>query len=342
MSPIEIRLLRPGHFEGGKAEPREPAPGEALLRLRRLGVCGTDIHAYHGRQPFFDYPRILGHEIAAEIVSLNGEAEGFVPGQLVAVEPYLNDPDSPASRKGRSNCCEALRVIGVHCDGAMRSEFRHPISKLHPVGALKPDAVALTEMLAIGCHAVNRACPQPGERALVVGAGPIGLGVIAFLRPRLGEIAVLDQDERRHRFASGAFGVASFSPGDSPEATEAAVRRHFGGDLPDLVFDATGSAASMELAPSLAAHGGRIVFVGIVNGPLSFHDPDLHRKELTLLASRNATSLEIREVLTHLESGRIDIDPWLTHRLQLGEVPERFAGTVADPTLRKAVVHWDG
>jgi len=342
---LEIPLLRPGCFETRSASRPEPGPGEARLRLRRLGVCGTDIHAYRGRQPFFEYPRILGHEICAEIIDVNLEEcpEGttLASGQLVAVEPYLNAPASPASRKGRSNCCESLRVIGVHCDGAMREEFLHPLDKLHSIGGLAPEAAALAEMLAIGCHATHRASPRPGERALVVGAGPIGMGLLAFLRPLLPGIAVMDRDDRRRRFAGEAFEVPSLPPGKDSAATARAVRERFGGELPEIVFDATGNAASMELAPALAAHGGRVVFVGIVDGPLSFHDPELHRKELSLLASRNATTLEMREVLDLLADGSIDPSPWLTHRLSLPEVPERFEATISDPGLRKAVICWD-
>jgi threonine dehydrogenase-like Zn-dependent dehydrogenase len=353
---IEIPLLRPGRFETRQAERPIHGPGEARLRLRRLGVCGTDIHAYRGRQPFFEYPRILGHEIAAEVVECDGTpcADGslLAPGQLVAVEPYLNDPSSPASRRGRSNCCESLQVIGVHCDGAMREEFVHPAHKLHPIGSLAPEAAALAEMLAIGCHASGRAAPQAGEHALVIGAGPIGMGVVAFLRDRVAGLAVMDRDEARHRFAAEVFGVDSLSPppeaiSSTPsdpsarDAAAAAVRASFGGELPEIVIDATGNAASMELAPALAAHGGRVVFVGIVDGPLSFHDPELHRKELSLLASRNATTAEMREVLDRLAEGSIDPASWLTHRLSLPEVPQRFEPVISDPALRKAVVCWD-
>jgi threonine dehydrogenase-like Zn-dependent dehydrogenase len=180
-SQPEIVLARPGRFERRMGELADPAPGEARIRIRRIGVCGTDIHAFHGRQPFFVYPRILGHELGAEVVAVNGDS-GWKPGDLVAVEPYLNDPASPASRKGMSNCCESLRVLGVHGDGGMRPELNLPVHKLHRGASASLDQLALVEMLCIGRHAVNRGRAGREDGVLVLGAGPIGLGVVAFLQ----------------------------------------------------------------------------------------------------------------------------------------------------------------
>jgi len=342
MTQTAIRLEEPGRFTETRDALAEPAPGEARVRIRRIGVCGTDIHAFHGRQPFFDYPRVLGHELAAEVVSLPddspADASALRPGQLVAVEPYLNDPDSPASRRGRTNCCESLRVLGVHCDGGMRPEINVPARKLHRADAASADQLALVEMLGIGCHAVNRSRADASDRALVLGAGPIGLSVLSFLQRRTGEIAVADLDEARLAFCREGFGVERTLPVLPDRPLEPAIRDAFGGRLPDLVFDATGNRASMQSTFGLAAHGGRIVFVGLFRGEVTFDDPDFHRRELTLLASRNAVSAEFGEVIDAMESGAIDTSPWITHRLDLAEVPGRFADLVTDPALRKAVI----
>lgn len=328
-----IALTEPGRLTAIPDTVPSPNEGEARVRIRTIGVCGTDIHAFHGRQPFFEYPRILGHELAAEIVELNGPSE-LKPGQLVAVEPYLNDPTSPASKKGKTNCCENLQVLGVHCDGGMRPEINVPIHKLHPAKTANPEQLALVEMLSIGCHATHRSRAQQSDTALILGAGPIGLSVLSFLRNITKNIIVADLSEDRLAFTREAFGVErtiQVNP-DKP------IKETLGTDLPDLVFDATGHTGSMHTTFDLVTNGGTIIFVGLFQGEVTFHDPTFHRKEIMLLSSRNATSPEIQEVIEAVESGAVDTQPWITHRLALDEVPDLFEGMIADPELRKAVI----
>lgn len=336
-SQPEIVLAEPGRLEGRLGALPEPVPGEARLRIRRIGVCGTDIHAFHGRQPFFEYPRILGHELAAEVVSVNGTSD-LKPGEWVAVEPYLNDPESPASRRGRTNCCESLRVLGVHCDGGMRPELNVPLHKLHRAASASLDQLALVEMLCIGQHAVNRSLVSPEDLVLVLGAGPIGLSVISFLKGRGKRLVVADLSEARLGFCREVMGVdATIAVG--PERDLASdLREACGGGLPDVIFDATGNRASMLSTFALAAHGGKIVFVGLFQGEVVFDDPNFHRRELTVMSSRNATSPEFGQVITAMEAGTVDTASWITHRIAFEEVPRRFGTVVTDPALRKAVI----
>lgn len=336
-SQPEIVLVEPGRFERRLGALPDPAPGEARIRIRRIGVCGTDIHAYHGRQPFFSYPRLLGHELGAEVVAVNGDS-GLKPGAFVAVEPYLNDPASPASMRGRTNCCESLRVLGVHCDGGMRPELNLPIHKLHRAASASLDQLALVEMLCIGQHAVNRCRVSRDDLVLVLGAGPIGLSVISFLKGRGKRLVVADLSEARLAFCREGMGVDA-TVQVRPEADLAPdLREVFGGGLPDVIFDATGSRASMHSTFELAAHGGRIVFVGLFQGDVVFNDPNFHRRELTVMSSRNATSPEFGQVIAAMESGAVDTSPWITHRIAFEEVPGRFGAVIADATLRKAVI----
>jgi len=336
ISQPEIVLAAPGRLERRTGTLPDPGPGEARIRIRCIGVCGTDIHAFHGRQPFFDYPRILGHELGAEIVSVNGDTD-LKPGESVAVEPYLNDPASPASRKGRPNCCESLRVLGVHCDGGMRPELNVPLTKLHRGASASFDQLALVEMLCIGRHAVNRANLGEAESVLVLGAGPIGLGALAFLRGRTRRTVVADLSESRLAFSREVLGVGETVCVGQGIDLAGILRDRLGG-LPDVIFDATGSRASMLSTFSLAAHGGRIVFVGLFRGEVSFDDPDFHRRELTVMSSRNATPPEFGQVIAALESGEVDTSPWITHRMAFDEVPGRFGAVLSDPGLRKAVI----
>ncbi|MBP84313.1 MAG: alcohol dehydrogenase [Verrucomicrobiales bacterium] len=336
----EVRLAQPGKFDLVANSLSDPPEGEARIRIRRIGICGTDIHAFHGRQPFFEYPRILGHELAAEIVALNGPSE-LITGDLVTVEPYLNDPNSPASQTGKTNCCESLQVLGVHIDGGMRSEINVPISKLHRAASASVDQLALVEMLCIGCHAVNRSQSNKVDNALILGAGPIGLSALSFLQTRTKNIAVADLDEGRLQFCREAFDVEHTIKVTPGESLERSLREAFGGRLPDVIFDATGNRDSMLSSFEMAAHGGRIVFIGLFQGRVEFDDPNFHKRELTLMASRNAVSAEFKEVIQAMESGQINTDPWITHRLHLDEVPERFGDVISSPKLRKAVIHLD-
>jgi threonine dehydrogenase-like Zn-dependent dehydrogenase len=336
-SQPEMVLIEPGRIERRTGALADPASGEARIRIRRIGVCGTDIHAFHGRQPFFVYPRILGHELGAEVVSVNGDS-ALNPGDLVAVEPYLNDPDSPASRKGKSNCCESLRVLGVHCDGGMRLELNVPVHKLHRAASASLDQLALVEMLCIGRHAANRSRVGRQDAVLVLGAGPIGLSVIAFLQGQGRCLVVADLSESRLAFCREVAEVDETVVVRPDRDFEKDLRKAFGGGLPDLIVDATGSRRSMLSTFTLAAHGGRIVFVGLFQGEVVFDDPNFHRRELTVMSSRNATPCEFDEVISAMEGGAVDTSPWISHRLDFGEVPERFGATVADPGLRKAVI----
>src|SRR3954469_22375299 len=137
-------------------EPTQPGRGEALVRVHRVGVCGTDVSGYLGKMPLFSYPRIPGHELGVEVLEVGGDVTTVRTGDRCSVEPYINDPTSYASRRGRPNCCEKLQVLGVHTDGGMRPQFIVPARKLHVGNELSFEQLALVETLAIGCHAVAR------------------------------------------------------------------------------------------------------------------------------------------------------------------------------------------
>jgi len=308
-----------------------------LIRVRRIGVCGTDIHAYYGRQPFFEYPRILGHELGAEVISC-GDANHLKVGDLCCVEPYMNNPASQASQRGKTNCCEELQCLGVHCDGGMRQLIKVPINKVHASSKLSVDQLALVEMLCIGAHAVDRAKVESGEYAMVVGAGPIGMSVVQFLQAAGADVAVMDMSAGRLDFCRESLGVDKVLHVNEGLGVEAAMRDLGGGELPTAIFDATGNPNSMMANFERIAHGGRIVFVGLCLGELSFDDPNFHRREVSLYSSRNATALDFQRVITLIESGEIDTSPWITHRMELSEVPQRFRTVVEDTALRKAVI----
>jgi 2-desacetyl-2-hydroxyethyl bacteriochlorophyllide A dehydrogenase len=333
---IGIALEKPGQFIAVDGPPPAPAPGDALVRVHRIGICGTDLHAFAGRQPFFSYPRILGHELGVEVIDPGSDPNGLEAGDRCSVEPYLNCGRCIACRAGRSNCCAELKCLGVHIDGGMRPELAVPARKLHRSRTLTYDQLALVETLAIGAHAVDRAAIGPDDFVLVIGAGPIGLSVSQFVQVRGATLAVMDVRESRLAFCRRQFDAAhTLAPGAD---TVDELRSIGGGELPTVVMDATGSARSMAGTFDLPAQGARIVFVGLFQGDIHFNDPNFHRRELTLLASRNALADDFREIIRLVESGRINLLPWITHRFDLADTPQRFPEIAASPDVIKTLI----
>lgn len=322
---------------------RDPGPGEALVAIRRIGVCGTDLHAFNGRQPFFAYPRVLGHELGVEVMAVGPGVTQPAPGDRCAVEPYLNCGHCIACRNGKTNCCAELKVLGVHVDGGMRERLIVPAAKLHPSSKLSFDQLALVETLGIGAHAVARAGLRAGETVAVLGSGPIGLAVIQFAAAAGARVLVVDVNPTRlalcrERTSLPASDLVNGASADIPRRLSELT----GGDLPTAVFDATGNPGSMASAFTYPAQGGRLVLVGLVNGDLSFNDPNFHRRELTVMATRNSLSRDFQNIIKLVEAGRIDTSPWITHRAELEDTPSCFESWT-DPAkgVLKAVISTD-
>jgi alcohol dehydrogenase len=312
----------------------DPGPGEAVVRTHRMGICGTDLSCYLGKFAFFAFPRTPGHELGLEIVAVGEGVTNVRPGDKCSLEPYVNDPGTPTSQKGHSNCCPGVQVIGVHGDGGLRKgTFTVPAHKLHPGNDLSYEQLALVETLAIGYHAVQRANPQPGETVLVVGAGPIGLACLEFLKLMDVKVVVMDMLRSRLDFCAEKLGIENgvqFSPDGSHLAK---LEELTGGELADAVIDATGSPKSMSTCFGYAAFTGRVIYVGITTENVSFpHAPVFHRRELTLLASRNALPADFGAIINLIREGRIDTDVWITHRITIDDVPNEFA-KFTDPAL---------
>lgn len=304
-------LQEPALFRLGEVpDPGAPGDGEALVAVHAIGICGTDLSGYLGKMPFIQYPRVLGHELGVEVLVVGKDVSNVRVGDRCSLEPYLNCGKCPSCHGGRPNCCEELKVLGVHVDGGMTERLVVPAHKLHPSPSLTYSQLALVETLAIGCHAVHRAQISHGDSVLILGAGPIGLATLEFARLKSTEVTVVELSDDRRNF------IVQHYPGVT-------VRDH----LPlgrgfSIVFDATGNAKSMSASSSLAAFGGKIVFVGITTNPVSLDDPLFHRRELTLLASRNALPTDFPQIIKFIESGQIQVEKWISslERLENAQV----------------------
>src|SRR5437667_1894989 len=312
---IAIQLRKPRSFRRIEiAAPTAPGPGDALVRIHRIGICGTDYGGFLGKMPFFSYPRIPGHDLGIEVLAVGEGVTNVKAGDRCSVEPYINCQNCYSCRRGHTNCCENHKTLGVMCDGGMCERMILPARKLHLSRNLTFEQLALVETLAIGCHAINRGNPQPGENVLVIGAGPIGLSVVEFAKLSGARTVVMDMNDQRLAFVRERMSVsdAILATGGGEDLKR--LSELTDGQLADVVVDATGSNQSMSHALNYCAFAGRLVYVGITQEPVSFpHAPIMHRRELTLLASRNALAPDFTRIIKLIEDGGIDTRPWITH-----------------------------
>ena len=320
-----IRLEEPKNFQYVDIDqPGAPGPGEALVRTHRMGICGTDYSGYLGKMPFFRYPRIPGHELGVEVVDVGEGVTNVKPGDRCSVEPYMNCGECFACRKGNSNCCDKLNVIGVMIDGGLCEEFLIRADKLHTSEKLSFEQLALVETLGIGCHATDRGDPKEGDHVLIIGAGPIGLAMLEFTRLTGATITVMDMVESRLDFCRQTYGIEHtiVFKGDGSELEQ--MQEITGGDMYFVVTDATGSNRSMANALNYVAHTGSLVFVGITTEEITFPHPPLHKREATIKGSRNAVPSDFTRIIKLIEDGTIDTNPWITHRTAYDAVVDEF------------------
>ncbi|KGQ24508.1 zinc-binding alcohol dehydrogenase family protein [Gallibacterium anatis] len=307
---------------------------QVLLKVAAVGICGTDIHAFGGNQPFFSYPRILGHEASGIIADIGSKVSQWKVGQRVALIPYVSCGECDACRSGRTNCCEKISVIGVHEDGAFSEYLAAPARNILAIDDQVDDiTAALIEPFAISAHAVRRAEIKAGDDVLIVGAGPIGLGAAAIAAADGANVAIADTSAERREHIKTQLKLPAFNPIDEK------VENFFNGKLPLIVIDATGNQKAMNNDVNLIRHGGRIVFVGLFKGDFSIHDPDFHKKETTLLGSRNATPEDFEKVQSLMAQGKLSASMMLTHTFKFDQLAEVFEEQVVNnKALIKSVV----
>ena len=313
---------QPGELEYREAEKPALTPGHAIIKIKRIGICGTDLHAFEGTQPYFNYPRILGHELSGVLVECDG-APDFTAGDRVTFIPYFNCGTCIACRSGKPNCCVNLQVSGVHIDGGMGGYLSIPSYSLVQADGLSYDELALIEPLAIGAHGVGRAGIQKEEFVLVIGAGPIGLGTMAFAQIAGARVIVMDVNRRRLDFCKDHLGIEHIVDASQPDAY-VQIKTITDGDMPTVVIDATGSLKAINNAFQYLAHGGRFVLIGLQKGDISVSHPEFHKREATLMSSRNATRQDFEHVKACLKSKLIDPKTFITHRVSFDDVQSNF------------------
>ena len=319
VAPGELQLVE---------RPRPPdRPGHMRVRIGHIGICGTDYHIYNGHQPYLTYPRVMGHELSGHTITESSDGR-IAAGDLVVINPYLSCGTCHACQSGKPNCCEAIAVLGVHTDGGMCAEIVVPEGNLIAADGLTETAAAMVEFLAIGAHGVRRARLAAGSSVLIVGAGPIGLAAALFATIDGAHVTLRDTSQARLDLAATILPEAMLERSD-----EAAVRTY------ETIFDATGNINSMNAGLTWLAHGGSYVLLSVVKDDLRFADPEFHKRETTLIASRNALAADFDHVIAQIRDGRIPIEKLATHQTTLADAVTMLPAWANDrETLIKALI----
>jgi 2-desacetyl-2-hydroxyethyl bacteriochlorophyllide A dehydrogenase len=318
-----LACIEPGHFEYQSVAKPELTKGNAIIKIKRIGICGTDLHAFEGTQPYFEYPRILGHELAGELVEAN-DAPGFKIGEAVTLIPYFSCGECIACRMGKPNCCSKIKVFGVHQDGGMSEYISVPSYSLVHGDGLNFDELALIEPLAIGAHGVRRAEIKYGEYVLIIGAGPIGLGTMEFARIAGANVIALDINDMRLQFCKNKLNVSHIVNALAPDVTQQ-LMDITNGDMPTVVIDATGNLKAINTGFQYLAHGGRYVLIGLQKGEIGFSHPEFHKREATLMSSRNAIREDFNHVISAIKSKQITPAKFITQRVLFENIKEEFS-----------------
>ena len=318
-----VQCTAPGELVfGEQPAPGAPPEGWALVDVSHVGVCGTDYHIFEGKHPYLAYPRVMGHEVSGTVAAINGPSSVAV-GQDVIINPYLSCGNCIACRGAKPNCCVSIQVLGVHRDGAMSEQILVPVENLLAADGLSLVEAATVEFLAVGAHAVRRSMAIGGGRALVIGAGPIGLGTALFARIAKQDVTVMDVSGERLALAARHLGFLVID-GSKGRILERISERTVGAGF-DVVYDATGNSHSMQSAFAYVAHGGVMVMVSVVQDNITFSDPEFHKREMMLIGSRNATRADFQRVISSIRAGNIPIDRLVTHRTTLRDSPRDIA-----------------
>ncbi|WP_368185709.1 zinc-binding alcohol dehydrogenase family protein [Aestuariibius sp. HNIBRBA575] len=324
-------VVAPGSFEiQHRTRPSDIPDGWVLIDICAVGLCGTDYHILEGKHPYLEYPRVIGHELSGRIAETGN---GWAKGDLVVVNPYLSCGTCRACSRGKPNCCYNIEVLGVHRDGGMGHQLAVPSGNLYPADGLSPIDAAMVEFLAIGAHAVRRSNITKGDRVLVTGVGPIGIGTALFARLKGANVELLDLSQARLDMAADKFDLTQ-GHNTVQAAIDATQNQGF-----DAVFDATGHSGAIESGFPAVAHGGSYILVSVVKDTISFSDPEFHKREMQLIGSRNALTSDFDWVLSAFRDGQIDGKALCSGVIDIAQLADTFTSLAADRSdLIKVIV----
>jgi 2-desacetyl-2-hydroxyethyl bacteriochlorophyllide A dehydrogenase len=310
-------IPRPG--EVALEQRPEPGPGDVLLEVRLVGLCGSDLSSFRGGNPLVSYPRVPGHEVAATVVDVGDGISGLEPGMNVTVSPYTNCGRCASCRRDRPNACESNQTLGVQRDGALTEYVRTPAATVFPA-SLALEALCLVEPLTVGCHAVTRACVSPEDVVAVFGSGGVGLGAIAASAGRGARTIAVDVDDGKLDVARKA--GAGHTVNMRKEPLHETLRALTDGRGPDVVVEAAGTPETYRAAVEEVAFTGRVVYVGYTKELVTFETRLFVQKELDIRGSRNALPEDFRAVIRMLEAGRFPVAHAVSSIVPLDAAPD--------------------
>ena len=310
----------------------QPAPGEVLLQIKRLGYCGSDLNTFRGFNPMVSLPRVPGHEIAAVIAEVTpGVPEQFKVGMVTTALPYTTCGKCSSCRSGRVNACKSNQTLGVQRDGALTEFIAVPWEKLVRSDKLSLPEHALVEPLSVGFHAVERGRVTSADTVMVFGCGMIGLGAIsgaAFLRGA--RVIAVDVDDAKLALAKKAGAAETIN--SKTENLHDKLQALTNGDGPNVVIEAVGLPATFRAAVDEVAFAGRVVYIGYAKEAVSYETKYFVMKELDIMGSRNATLQNFADVIQVLESGRYPVKETITRTVPFAEADTALSGWAADPS----------
>ncbi|MDD9309988.1 zinc-binding alcohol dehydrogenase family protein [Bacillus firmus] len=315
-------------------------PDEVLVKVKRVGICGSDMHIYHGTNPLATYPRIVGHEVAGEVVEVGSNVSGMKPGDHVVVEPIRYCGECYACRKGRPNVCQSLSVFGVHEDGGLREFFVLPENQLHVVdSSLEWDEIVLAEPYTIGAQAVWRGAVEEEDTVFIQGSGPIGICILKMAKLQGARVIISDLKQERLAFAkeNGADEIIHAAE----ESVKERVMELTNGEGPNVVIDAVCLPSTFELGVNLVSPAGTVVVLGFDERPSSIPQLPITKKEVTIVGSRLQTN-QFEKVVSLLNVEKLQSNGFITHHFPISEVQEAFRYVEKNPDqVRKAVIVFD-
>jgi threonine dehydrogenase-like Zn-dependent dehydrogenase len=330
-------ITNPGLTELGNVEKPVPGTGDLLLRTRYIGLCGTDLNTFRGKNTMVTYPRIPGHEIAATIVDAGAAVPAqFEPGTDVTVSPYTSCGTCASCRRGRANACMSNQTLGVQRDGAMQEYFIVPWQKVFVANGLSLRELTLVEPLGVGFHTVARGRVTDADTVAVIGCGAVGLGAVAASAFRGANTVIIDIEDAKLAIAKQA--GAHHSINSSSEDVHTRLQELTNGHGPDVIIEAVGSPATYRMAIEEVAFTGRVVYVGYSKEPVTYETKYFVQKELDILGSRNSLD-EFPDVIAMLLQGRFPVESTISKVVPLEQAGEALAGWAAAPqTITKILV----